>query len=76
MPITEPLGTRYIVPADEMPISAQWRQLERALDHVCSDEPGSQHGIAPALAYIDAMQFRLTELRAILVSMQEKARKE
>lgn len=71
MPITEPLGTRYIVPADEMPISAQWRQLERALTYASSDEPGRLHGIPPTLAYIDAMQFRLAELRAILVKMQE-----
>lgn len=70
--ITEPLAERYIVPTDAMPLKSQWLQLERALNYASSDEPGSLHGIPPALAYIDAMQARLAELRAILVSMQEK----
>ena len=72
MPITEPLGERYIVPADEMPLSAQWRQLERALDHICSDDPDRNAGIPPALAYIDAMSERLDWIRGMLLSMQRK----
>lgn len=73
MPNTEPLAQDaqpYVVPADMMPLTAQFRQFERAAEHVWTKSPNWRNGIAPALAYIDAMQIRLTEMRQLLIELQ------